>query len=226
MVGNKKILNATSIRFKDISFKSKLEARLYEVLVEKGIDAKYEETTFTLSSSLRPKVPFYNRTESLGFHSIMSPIPAITYTPDFTFEYNGILVIMEIKGFENDVFPVKRNLFRKLLETYDTPCMFFEIRTKKELLEAIDIIMQESKPVQEIRKLIPFLPEKDISLGYKFLDSRDFESLQELTDSAIKKVRRSKLPTAKPELAERYKDVDTAMLHDLSSHIQDYVSKL
>ena len=156
----------------------------------------------------------------------MSPIPAITYTPDFTFEYNGILVIMEIKGFENDVFPVKRNLFRKLLETYDTPCMFFEIRTKRELLEAINIIMQESKPVQEIRKLIPFLPEKDISLGYKFLDSRDFESLQELVDSAIKKVRRSKLPTAKPELAERYKDVDTAMLHDLSSHIQDYVSKL
>lgn len=86
--------------------------------------------------------------------------------------------------------------------------------------------MQESKTIQEIRKLIPFLPEKDIPLGYKFLDSRDFESLQELTNSAIKKVRNSRSLSAKPELAERYKDVDTVMLYDLSYCIQDYISKL
>lgn len=47
-----------------------------------------------------------------------------------------------------------------------------------------------STPVERIRKLISLLPEKDINLGYKFLDSRDFSSLKELVDSAIFKVKR------------------------------------
>lgn len=41
-----------------------------------------------------------------------------------------------------------------------------------------------------IRNYIPSLPKKDADLAYKFLDNRDFESLQMLVDSAIIRVKR------------------------------------
>lgn len=71
-----------------------------------------------------------------------SVVEDITYTPDFNFKLNGIYVIMEAKGKENDVYPIKRNLFRKQLELLDYPVMFFEVHSKKEALEAIKIVKQ------------------------------------------------------------------------------------
>lgn len=44
-----------------------------------------------------------------------------------------------MKGFQNDTYPIKKKMFRKLLETFDIG-FFFEIYTKKQLLQAIDII--------------------------------------------------------------------------------------
>jgi hypothetical protein len=63
-----------------------------------------------------------------------------TYTPDFTFEYHGALIIIEAKGFENDVFPLKKKMFRGVLEHLNQNAIFFEIYTKKQLLQAIEII--------------------------------------------------------------------------------------
>ena len=64
----------------------------------------------------------------------------ITYTPDFCFDYNDIFVIMEAKGMENDVFYIKKKLFRKYLESWGRPVLYFELHSKKQLLQAIDII--------------------------------------------------------------------------------------
>ena len=56
---------------------------------------------------------------------------------------------MEVKGKENDVYPIKRNLFRKYLEVVKTkekyPLMFFEIHSKTEALEAIKIVKSQNK---------------------------------------------------------------------------------
>lgn len=226
MAVNKKIRNADPLEYQEIKFKSRVEVSIYKLLESHNIKAKYEEHTFVLSPSIRPTVPFYNRTKSKGFHNIMNPISSITYTPDFTFTYNDIFVIIEVKGFENDVFPVKRNLFRKLLETSDNYCMFFEVRTQKEMLEALEIIKMESKPVQNIRKGIASLPEKDIPLGYKYLDNRDFDSLYELVNSAIKRVKKTRIRNATPESYERHKNVDIDTLTLLSVNIFEYMSKL
>lgn len=140
---NKKIKNANPKEYDGIKFKSILEVSIYKTLVEKGIVVNYEGMTFEVSPKVIPTIPFYNRTPKQGFHQIKGSIKAITYTPDFTFTRNNLLVIIEAKGFENDVFPVKRNLFRKYLETLKIPCIYFEVRTKKELLEALKIIDNE-----------------------------------------------------------------------------------
>lgn len=223
---NRKVRNANPLEYNGIKFKSRVEVSIYKLLRTHNIEAKYEEKTFILSPSIRPTVPFYNRTEKAGFHSIMSPISNITYTPDFTFMYNNILVIIEVKGFENDVFPVKRNLFRKLLETLDTYCMFFEIRTQKEMLKALEIIKMESPLIQKIRANINHLPEKDVAIAHKYLSQRDFDSLQDLVDSAIMKVERSRTSNAKPELQERHKNIDIFKLQEMSLAVTEYRNKL
>lgn len=214
---NRKIKNATKTTSSGIQFKSEIESRLYEVLLAEGITPKYEDKTFILSPRVRPSVAFFNRVGKV-FKLDMKPIQPITYTPDFTFEYNGIFVVIEAKGFENDVFYVKKNLFRKYLETLKQPSMFFEVRTKRELLEAIKIVKMESPQVQRIRKLIPSLPEKDVPIGNKLLEARNWEELQNLVSSAIVKIERA---TSKGD--DRYANMDLPSLYDLQASIPDII---
>lgn len=215
MMKNKKIKNATKITSSGIEFKSHLEATVYETLTKAGMNPVYEGKTFQFVPKLRPTIPFFNRISKV-FGLDMKPIQPITYTPDFTFEYNGILVIIEAKGVENDVFPVKRNLFRRHLESLDIPSIFFEIRNKKELLEAIKIIRMESLQIQRIRKLIPSLPEKEIPLGNKLLEARNFEELQNLVSSTVTKIEK-----ANERGSDKYSNIDLASLYKLQAFIPD-----
>lgn len=140
MTENRKIKNARETTFNGITFKSKLEESFYKTLLQAGFSVNYESLKFTIIDGFTPTVPFYNRSKSRVFRKDMAKVRAITYTPDFTFTYNGILFIIEAKGIENDVFPLKRKLFRRFLESMEMPCMYFEVHTKKELLQVIDII--------------------------------------------------------------------------------------
>lgn len=140
MEENKKIKNARKSTFNGIVFKSKLEENFYKILISAGLVPEYESTRFILSEGFRPTVPFYNRSKSKVFRLDMNKVRDITYTPDFIIPYNGTLFIIEAKGKENDTFPLKKKLFRKLLESMKTPCVYFEVHTKKELLEVINII--------------------------------------------------------------------------------------
>lgn len=137
---NKKVINASPTKYRGIQFKSRLEVLVFKTLIENGIIPRYEKDTFILSPKVKSKVPFYNRTKVRGFHLMPPTIAQITYTPDFVFNYKGIMVIIEAKGKENDTFPIKKNLFRKLLETFKGKIIFFEVRSKKELLQALKIL--------------------------------------------------------------------------------------
>lgn len=187
---NKKVRGTKEVIVNGIKFKSTIEGRVYEWLLEEGIQPKYEAKTYELSTSIRPTIPFFNRIGKL-FGIDMRPVQSITYTPDFTFEFNGIFIIIEVKGKENDVFPYKRNLFRKYLEDIETPVMFFEIRTKKELKEALRIIRAEDTQVQQVRRLITSLPDKDIPKAHKLLEGRKWAELHKITSLAIKRVEKA-----------------------------------
>ena len=138
---NKKIINASPLEYDNISFKSKLEKMAYQTLKEQGFPVLYEPKKFIIWEGFRPNVPFYNKDASTRMLKMDSKkVIDISYTPDLMFEYNNHLIIIEMKGFENNTYPLKKKIFRKWLESNYPNSIYFEIFTKKQLLQAIDII--------------------------------------------------------------------------------------
>ena len=77
-----------------------------------------------------------------------------------------------------------------------------------------------SEPVKRMKVLMCSLPERDIPLGHKFLNERNFDLLKELVDSAIYKVRRS-LKSDNPK--EEYLKVNLEDLNRLKSEVDMYI---
>ena len=160
-MSNKKIKNAQKNSCNRIQFKSKLEKTIYQTLVEKGYSPLYEPETILRWDSFIPQTPFYDRetdnqykkrTEKetkKSFRRLVlktDKIIGIRYTPDFYFKYKDLDVWIESKGFENDIFYIKKKLFRKYLdnklEKEGIKSIFFEVYTKNQLLQALDIIKE------------------------------------------------------------------------------------
>lgn len=138
---NKKIINASPLEYDGILFKSKLEKMAYQTLKEQDFPVLYEPKKFIIWEGFRPNVPFYNKDASTRMLKMDSKkVIDISYTPDLMFEYNNHLIIIEMKGFENNTYPLKKKIFRKWLESNYPNSIYFEIFTKKQLLQAINII--------------------------------------------------------------------------------------
>ena len=165
---NKKIRNATTAKVKGITFKSQSEKMVYKTLLENGIKAQYEPKTFVLWEGFSPKTPFYDqetdrqqdiRNEGLEHKTSKilvkksTGVVGIRYTPDFYFRVDDVDVWIEVKGIENDVFYIKKKLFRKYLddrlEQTNQKSMFFEIYTKRQVLQALDIIREYVESIKQ-----------------------------------------------------------------------------
>lgn len=159
---NKKIRNATRSRVKGITFKSQLEKSIYNTLLQQGFVPEYEPVTFTLWEGFSPVTPYYDKESDRqrekrleeGKETCPSKmlvrktgkIIGIRYTPDFHFRYNNLDVWIEAKGIENDVFYIKKKMFLKYLDDrfYRTGerAVYFEVYTKRQLLQALQIIRE------------------------------------------------------------------------------------
>lgn len=155
MSGNQKIRNATKSNSNNITFKSQLEKGIYNTLLQEGFNPQYEPKTFTLWDGFVPITPYYDK-ETPKHRDARDPkspillvkkenkIIGIRYTPDFYFKYNDLDIYIEAKGIENDVFYIKKKLFIKYLDdcyiNNGQKSIYFEVYTKKQLLQAIDII--------------------------------------------------------------------------------------
>lgn len=147
---NKKIKNASQKEYNGIKFKSQLEVMTYKTLLQAGFLPLYEQRTFTIWQGFIPsKVPCFTRNTFKRKNKNLTLIEEntvidnrsladITYTPDFIFEYRNKTIIVEVKGFQNDVFPYKFKMFRKYLESIEGNYIIWEIFTKKQLLECIN----------------------------------------------------------------------------------------
>lgn len=159
-MANKKVLNATLSHCDGYDFKSKLEKTIYLTLKENGFNPEYEPKTFVLIDSFCPKTPFYDKETDKQFSKRKTlsksfcprklvlksgVVQSIKYTPDFYFKYNDVNVYIEAKGRENDVFYIKKKLFIRLLDSMDENSLYFEIYTKNQLLQAIEIIKNYRK---------------------------------------------------------------------------------
>lgn len=85
------------------------------------------------------------------------------------------------------------------------------------------------KPIERMRKLLNSLPKSDQTLGEQFIQSRDFESLKDLVDSAIYKVRKHKARKdgeggVPPK--QEYLDVDLTELSNLKAEVDVYLTQL
>lgn len=141
MKANKKIKNATPLEYDGIHFKSKLEKMIYQTLKENHLPVEYEPLKFTIWEGFKPTIPFYNKDKNTRMLKLENKkIINITYLPDFVFKHKGYLIIIEGKGKENETFPIKKKIFRKYLEKNAPKSIYFEIYTKKQLMQAIDII--------------------------------------------------------------------------------------
>ena len=80
-----------------------------------------------------------------------------------------------------------------------------------------------STQIETIRRLIVYLPKRDIQLGYKFLNRRDFDSLKELLDSAIYKVEKN-LASENPK--DEYINLDLDMMNELQQEVYLYAINL
>ena len=156
MSENKKIKNAHPKEYNGIKFRSQLEVTTYKTLLEKGIIPKYEEETYILWDGFIPSVPFYTKNsfkrknhniEVLSPFTVKDkrPVQCAVYVPDFTFDYKGRHIIVEVKGFSTDIFKYRFKLFRKSLEYREDKdkLEIWEIFTKKQLLDCIRILKEK-----------------------------------------------------------------------------------
>ena len=154
---NRKVKNATQKTYNGIKFKSLSEIIVYKTLSSEGFDPKYEEKTFVIWDGFIPHIPFYTKNDfKRKNHNIEviseklvrdnRPLSSITYTPDFIFNYNDKTIIVEVKGFENDVYPYKMKLFRRMLELEgnDSNYEIWEIFSKSQLLNCIELLKSDN----------------------------------------------------------------------------------
>lgn len=157
---NVKVRNATVCQGNGINFKSILERMVYNTFQQEGIRLQYEPNTFTLWGGFKPITPFYDREtpkqkikrdpdkkDTVKLVLKNAGVVGIRYTPDFYFRYNNVDIYIEAKGEENDVFYIKKKLFRKYLDDKLTitgqKSMYFIVYSKKQCLQAINIIRDE-----------------------------------------------------------------------------------
>lgn len=79
------------------------------------------------------------------------------------------------------------------------------------------------RAVDRMRKLLNSLPKSDITLGEQFIQSRDFESLKDLVESAIFKTRKN-IKSENPK--QEYLDVDLTELSNLKAEVDVYLTQL
>lgn len=139
---NKKVVNATPTAFDGVKFKSQLEKRCYKELVDSGLDFHYELDKIILWEGV--KLDTAESWNSIGRLIVKDnkKLRDITYTPDFKILHKNYIIYVDVKGHPNDIYPIKKKMFLKVLEEYpkDRKYIFMEIHTVGNMIEAIAYI--------------------------------------------------------------------------------------
>ena len=83
--------------------------------------------------------------------------------------------------------------------------------------------MDNREPIDRIKALIPSLPGGDVKLAHRYLNSRDFESLQLLVDSSLVRVKKG---LSKESPKEEYLKADLGEIRKLKSEVDTYCEAL
>ena len=83
--------------------------------------------------------------------------------------------------------------------------------------------MSNREPIDKIKALISSLPGRDVKLAHRYLNSRDFESLQLLVDSSLVRVKKG---LSKESPKEEYLKADLGEMRKLKSEVDTYCEAL
>lgn len=148
---NKKVLGARSTIYKGIKLKSILEYSCYKKLEASGLSFSYESEKITLwegckldkvlvyaPKKIKPGV--YGKDLLWQKRALLKT----TYTPDFIVNKDNYKIYFDVKGKENDVYPIKKKMFLKILENRndEKTYIFFEPHNVRQMLQAIKIITE------------------------------------------------------------------------------------
>jgi len=122
---NKKVKNATKKVFNDLTFDSQLEVFFYKLCLKENIIVERE-----------PKFVLQSKFEFMG-----EKLREIAMFPDFYLPEFDIL--LECKGFANDLFPLKRKLLLFHLKTHFPNRRYFMVKNQKECIEFINNLENE-----------------------------------------------------------------------------------
>lgn len=139
---NKKVRNATSIEKDGIKYRSKLELYTATRLDEAGIKTDYEKHKFTIQEKFTYDAEMYEPHKVKGekvFLPVSQNVRAITYTPDFVNLDLGFII--EVKGYANDVFPIKWKMFKNHVN--GKGYTLFLPSTQKQVREVVEIIKRK-----------------------------------------------------------------------------------
>ena len=141
---NRRIKGAHSVEFDNIKFKSALECSCYKKLKESGLEFNYESERIIIWEGLKlknTKLYLPNKICRI-LEEYNKKLLNITYTPDFVVIKDNYKIYFDVKGKENDVYPIKRKMFLKYLEEKqdDWIYIFFEPHYVKQMIQAIDCI--------------------------------------------------------------------------------------
>lgn len=137
---NKKVRNATAKVYKGIKFRSKLELFTYKKLEDAGIKSLYEKKKYLLQEGFHYTAECHEPHKTKGYIDSGYKVRDITYTPDFV-DPNGKWII-EVKGFANDVFPLKWKMFKKHLMELENPPVLYLPKNQGQVLQTIELIKQ------------------------------------------------------------------------------------
>ena len=139
---NRKVINATPVTYDGITFRSKVEMRVYIALCNAGYMPEYEPDRIVLMESFRPKRVWYYEgiPQHLKKSEKMKMQDAKTYTPDFKIAIGDTIIYLEAKGHPNDSYSLTRKMFLKWLDTQEGNIIFSEVRTKRGLNAFIEIM--------------------------------------------------------------------------------------
>ena len=76
-----------------------------------------------------------------GYVATTTKIRDITYTPDFV-DPHGRWII-EVKGYANDVLPMKWKMFKNHLMQLEEPPVLFLPKNQKQVLQTIELIQEK-----------------------------------------------------------------------------------
>lgn len=206
---NKKIKGATVTEYNGIKFRSKLESRVAKYLNDHNIPFEYE--SFRLC--LLPSITYNGQT-----------FKSVHYTPDF--KCGSFLI--EVKGYPNDSWSLKRKLIISTIEKNNLPYKFREIHNITDLQE---VLMEMSGNKEEWRTIagfeglyevsnlgnvrsIQFHGKRRIKImsltdvgGYKLVKLRDWENKISLSYPVHRLVAQAFIPN--PENKPQVDHIDT-----------------